>query len=96
MYSGVDGSIPSDDDIEFLDTQPVQVPYTQPPPPLRDDCQVVGHSQKGKGRRTSFSSGSDTALPGGEFQNIDDFGPDPPSAPPLISIEGRSQHLSLS
>ena len=58
-YSGVDGGIPSDDDIEFLGTQPVQVPYTQPP---RENCQVVGHSQKGKGRRTSFSSDSDTGL----------------------------------
>ena len=61
VYSGVDGGIPSDDDIEFLGTQPVQVPYTHPPSP-RDNCQVVGHSQKGKGRRTSFSSDSDTAL----------------------------------
>ena len=51
VYSGVDGSILSDDDIEFLGTQPVQVPYTQPP---GDDCQVIGHSQKEKGRRISF------------------------------------------
>ena len=93
VNSGVDGGIPSDDDIEFLGIQPVQVPYTQTP---RDNRQVIGHSQKGKGRRTSFSSDSDIALLGGEFQNIDDFGPDPPSAPPLISIEGRSQHLSVS
>ena len=51
-YSGVDGGIPSDDDIEFLGTQPVQVPYTQPLP--RGKLPSCRTFPEGKGTQNTF------------------------------------------